>query len=130
MKKMLIYVSLIGIATGVIYLLSKKEKSEKDVSKSDVNKANIITNTAKEEHINETNVMEEVYQAKFESAQKVHQRHSEAAEIMADAYKNIFRELDPIVFHEENGDIVIDNESATVMKELDLISDDLDDLLK
>lgn len=132
MKKMLIYASLIGIAGGAVYLLCKKEKSDKGVSKSDANKMALDSNinTTEEEPSSETNVVEEMYQAKCERAQSVHERHSEAAEIMSDAFKNIFSEIEPIVPEEKTENIVIDNESAAVMKELDSISDELDDLLK
>lgn len=130
MKKMLIYASLIGITAGAVYLLCKKEESNSDVSKSDNNKVDFNPSTTKEEPDYETNVTEDMYQAKSESAQAVHERHSAATAIMSDAFKNIFSEIEPVGLDEETEDTNIDNESVTVMKELDSISDELDDLLK
>ena len=81
--------------------------------------------------------MEEMYQAKSESVQVVYERHSEASEIMKDAYRNIMEDFVEDFSGEkganekdETKDVIIDGESVWVMKEIDLISDELDDLLK
>lgn len=78
-----------------------------------------------------------MYQAKNESAQTVYERHTEASSIMKDAYNNImedfvedFSDKSNTNSKEKNKEIVIDSESGSVMKEIDSISDELDDLLK
>ena len=81
--------------------------------------------------------MKEMYQAKSESAKEIYDRHSRASEIMKDAYSNImqdfvedFSDEKSTNEKEKNESAIIDGESASVMKEIDLISDELDDLLK
>lgn len=78
-----------------------------------------------------------MYQAKSESVQAVYERHSEAGSIMKDAYSNImeafvedFSVENDTNAKDENKEIIIDNESVSVMKDIDSISDELDDLLK
>lgn len=129
MKKILIYASFIGIAAGAVYLLCKKGKSNNDVFKFDNNEVDFNSNTINKEPFCESNVMEGMYQGKLESALAVHERHSQATEFMADAFKDIFSDIEPVKLDEETEDIVIDNESVAVLKEIDFISDELDDLL-
>ena len=76
-------------------------------------------------------------QAKSESAQAVYERHSEASSIMKDAYSNIMEDFvedfsgeNDTNAEDENKEVIIDSESVSVMKEIDSISDELDDLLK
>ena len=64
-------------------------------------------------------------------------RHQEAASIMKGAYGNIMEDFvedfsseNDANAKDENKEVIIDNESVSVMKEIDLISDELDDLLK
>lgn len=40
-----------------------------------------------------SNVVEDMYQAKDESVQAIYERHSEASEIMKDAYRNIMEDF-------------------------------------
>jgi len=137
MKKLFIYASVVGLATGVVYWLCKKEKSNNTVSKSVDNKVDFEPKPQEEEISQELNVVEEMYQAKGESVQAVCERHSEAGEIMKDAYRNIMEDFVEDFYGEkvvnekdETKEVIIDSESVSVMKEIDLISDELDDLLK
>lgn len=136
MKKLFIYASVAGLAAGVIYWLCKKEKSNNTASKP-VDKKEDIEHKPQAEVISQkSNDVEEMYQVKSESAQAVYERHSEAGEIMKDAYSNIMEDFvedfsgEKDANKKEKKDDIIDGESVLVMKEIDLISDELDDLLK
>lgn len=137
MKKLLIYVSVVGFAVGVVYWLCKKGKFINTASKTADEKVDFESIPQEEEISRNSIIMEKMYQAKSESAQDVYERHSEAGEIMKDAYSNIMEDFvedfssEKYVNKEEkNKDVIIDGESVLVMKEIDLISDELDDLLK
>lgn len=137
MKKLFIYAPVVGLAAGVVYWLFKKEKSNNTVSKVVDKKEEFEPRPQEEELSQNSNVMEEMYQAKSESVQVVYERHSEASEIMKDAYRNIMEDFVEDFSGEkganekdETKDVIIDGESVWVMKEIDLISDELDDLLK
>lgn len=137
MKKWFIYASAVGLAAGVVYWLCKKGKTNTATSQMVDKKADFETNTQKEEKSQNSNAVEEMYQAKSESVQAVYERHSEACSIMKDAYSNImeafvedFSVENDTNAKDENKEIIIDNESVSVMKDIDSISDELDDLLK
>lgn len=137
MKKWFIYASAIGLAAGVVYWLCKKVKSDTATSQTVDKKVDFKTNSQEEENSQNTNVEEEMYQAKSESAQVVYKRHTEAGSIMKDAYSNIMEDFvenysdeNDTNANDENKEVVIDSESVSVMKDIDSISDELDDLLK
>lgn len=137
MKKLFTYASVVGLAAGVVYWLCKKGKSNNTESKTVDKKVNFELRPQEEEISQNSNVMEEMYQAKSESVQSVYERHSEASEIMKDAYSNIMEDFVEDFSGEKDAnekekkkDVIIDSESVSVMKEIDLISDELDDLLK
>ena len=133
MKRFFIYASAVGLVAGVAYWLYKKEKSNNAAPRTVHSKVMPEHNPQEEAVSQDANAAEEVYQAKSESVQAIYERHSEASEIMKDAYRNIMEDFveDYSVEKEEKGkDVVIDNESISVIKELDSISDELDDLLK
>lgn len=137
MKKLFTYASVVGLAAGVVYWLCKKGKSNNTKSKTVDKKVNFELRPQEEEISQNSNVMEEMYQAKSESVQAVYERHSEASEIMKDAYSNIMEDFVEDFSGEKDAnekekkkDVIIDSESVSVMKEIDLISDELDDLLK
>ena len=135
MKKIFIYASAVGLAAGVIYLLYKKEKSGENATSKTVNKVEVkvepksqMQNMPQREQVED-----EMFHAKSESVQDVYERHSEAAEIMKDAYQNVMEDFVEDFSNEEvttEKEIVIDGESVSVINELDAISDELDDLLK
>lgn len=133
MKKFFIYASAVGLAAGVIYLLCKKEKSNDTADESVDNKAKFEPKPQEKDISKGGNVVEEIYNTKSESVNAVDERHSEAGEIMKDAYRNIMENFVEDFSDEEvakeNEDIV-DSESVSVIKESDSISDELDDLLK
>lgn len=130
MKKILIYASVVGLTTATIYLLCKKKKSNISASKATDNKIDFEEENQEDGTVREPNVMDEMYQAKSDSAQAVHDRHAKAGEIMTDVLKNIFSEIEPVVYDEEAVDAVNDTESVEIIKELDSLSDELDELLK
>ena len=136
-KKPFIYASVVGVVAGFGYWLCKKEKSNNTVSNSVDNKVDFESKSQEEEISQRPNVVEEMYQAKGESVQAVYERHLEAGEIMKDAYRNImedfvedFSSKKVINEKDEIKEVIIDTESVSVMKELDSISDEVDDLLK
>lgn len=137
MKRLFIYASVVVLAAGVVYWLCKKGKTNTIKPQMVDKKVDFETNTQEEEKIKNTNVVEEMYQAKSESVQAVYERHSEAGSIMEDAYSNIMEDFvqdfsgeNDTNAKDENKEVIIDSESVSVMKEIDSISDELDDLLK
>lgn len=137
MKKLFICASVVGLAAGVVYWLCKKGKSNTVTSQTVDKKVDFETSIQEEEIFQNTGVVEEMYQAKSESAQAVYERHSEASSIMKDAYSNIMEDFvedfsgeNDMNTKDENKEVINDNESVSVMKEIDSISDELDDLLK
>ena len=137
MKKLFIYISVVGLAAGVVFGLCKKGKSNTVTSKTVDKKVDFEPSSKEEEISQSTSVVEEMYQTKSESAQAVYERHSEASSIMKEAYSNImedfvenFSDEKDTNAKDENKEVIIDGESVSVMKELDSISDELDDLLK
>ena len=137
MKKLFIYASVVGLAAGVVYWLCKKGKSINTASKTADEKVDFESIHQEGEISRNSNIVEKMYQAKSESAQDVHERHSEAGEIMKDAYSNIMEDFvedfsseNDANAKDENKKVIIDSESVSVMKEIDSISDELDDLLK
>lgn len=93
MKKLLIYVSVVGFAVGVVYWLCKKGKFINTASKTADEKVDFESIPQEEEISRNSIIMEKMYQAKSESAQDVYERHSEAGEIMKDAYSNIMEDF-------------------------------------
>lgn len=136
MKKLFIYASVIGLAAGVIYWLCKKEKSNTITSKTVDKKVDFEPQPQEEKIAQNSNVAEEMYQAKSESVQAVSERHSEAGKIMKDAYRDIMEDFvedfsgEKDVIKKDDPQNIIDSESVSVMKEMDMISDELDNLLK
>ena len=136
MKKWFIYASVAGLAAGVVYWLCKKGKTNIATSQT-VDKQVNFENDTQEETSQNTSVVEEMYQAKSESAQTVYERHAEASSIMKDAYSNImedfvedFSDENDANAKDENKEVIIDSESVSVMKDIDSIYDELDDLSK
>ena len=137
MKKWFIYASGVGLAAGAVYREGTNSKTNTDTSQTVDKKADFETNTQEEEKSQNSNVIEEMYQAKSKSVQAVYERHSEAGSIMKDAYSNIMEDFvedfsseNDANAKDENKKVIIDSESVSVMKEIDSISDELDDLLK
>lgn len=137
MKKWFIYASVVGLVAGVVQWLCKNSKTNTATSQTVDKKGDFETNTQEEEKSQNSNVIEEMYQAKSESVQAVYERHSEAGSIMKDAYSNIMEDFvedfsseNDANAKDENKKVIIDNESVSVMKEIDSIPDELDDLLK
>lgn len=137
MKQLFIYASVVGLSAGVVYWLCKKGKSNNIASKTVAEKEDFESKPQEEELSHNTNVVEEVYQAKSGNAQAVYERHSEASSIMKDAYRNIMEDFvedfsgeKDVNAKDENNEVTIKSESVSVMKDIDLISDELDDLLK
>ena len=138
MKKlfMFICVSVVGIAAGGVYWLYKKEKIANNATESVVNGENFESKKKKKKNPHELNVVEDLQQAKDECAQVIYERHSEASKIMKDAYSNIMEDFVEDFSDEKNvnwkdkNKEIINDEAVADMKELDSISDEVDDLLK
>ena len=137
MKKWFIYASVVGLAAGVIYWLCKKGKSSTSTFQIADKKVNCEATSLGEDKSQNTDAVEEMYRTKNESVQTVYERHTEAGSIMKDAYSNImenfvedFLDKSNTNSKDENKEIVIDCESASVMKEIASLSDELDDLLR
>lgn len=92
-KKTFIHASMVGLAAGVVYWLCKKEKTNTTVFESVNNKVDIKQQPQEETIYQRSNVVEDMYQAKDESVQAIYERHSEASEIMKDAYRNIMEDF-------------------------------------
>lgn len=132
MKKWFICASVVVLA-GAIYWLCKRGKSNTATSQMVDKKVDFETNSQEEENSQNTDVVEKMYQTKNESAQTVYERHTEASSIMKDAYSNIMEDFSTksnTNSKDKNKEIVIDRKSVSVMKEIDSISDELEDLLK
>lgn len=100
-------------------------------------KVNCEATSLGEDQSQNTDAVEEMYRTKNESVQTVYERHTEASSIMKDAYSNImenfvedFSDKSNTNSKDENKEIVIDCESASAMKEIASLSDELDDLLR
>lgn len=138
MKKLLICASVVGVAAGVAYRVYKKEKANKEVTASPViNTVNFYPRPQEAKKQQKTNVSDKMNQAKSEIVQNVYERHTAAGEVMKDAYYNIMEDFVEDYSTEEAesekekaSKAIIGSEDATVLKELDSISDELDDLLK
>lgn len=137
MKKIFICAVGIGLAAGVIYWLYNKEKSNRIATKSADNKVEFEPSPQDTPLTQGSNIVEEMYQTKMESVQAVYERHSKTGEIMKDAYSNIMEDFVEDFSDEkdenakdESKEVIIDSESVSVIKEIDSISDELDDLLK
>lgn len=152
MNKLFICASVAGLAAGVAFWLHKKgksysimtgtvdEKAEAEAeAKSEPHEDNFSQNTQNTQHTTNTqnaNAMEEMYQAKSESAQTIFERHSEAASIMKDAYADIMEDFvedfsgEADANPKDNKEVAVDGEFISVMNENDLISDELDDFLE
>ena len=137
MKKLLICASVVGVIAGVAYWVYKKEKANKEVTASPVtNTVNFDPKTQKAKQPQEVNASDKMKQAKSECVQDVYERHTAAGEVMKDAYSNIMEDfVEDYSFEEaesvkkKSNKTIIDSEDVTVIKELDSISDELDDLL-
>lgn len=80
--------------------------------------------------VEEQNTVQEMYVSKERSAQSVHERHTEAAGIMADALANIMKDVEPVELDEDSIETVVDTKDVEIINELDSLSDELDELLK
>lgn len=137
MKKLLICASVVGVAAGVAYWVYKKEKANKEVTASPVtNTVNFAQKSQEAKEPKEVNASDKMNQAKSECVQDVYERHTAAGEVMKDAYSNIMEDFVEAFSAEEAENVngkgnktIIDSEDVTVIKELDSISDELDDLL-
>ena len=80
--------------------------------------------------VDEQDVVNELNETKNRSAQTVYERHSEAAEIMTNAFNNILKEVEPVELEDETVGPIVDIQDVDVNKKLDSLSDELDELLK
>ncbi|SDX59133.1 hypothetical protein SAMN04488579_10424 [Eubacterium barkeri] len=130
MKKQLVCAVVAGVAVGTIYLLCKSKK-EKNISLKSMEEVIESELEIKEDPSAEKqDAIQEMYVAKENSAQSVGERHTVAAGIMADAFSNIMREIEPVEFDEKFEDTVVDTKDIDTINKLDLLSNELDELEK
>lgn len=127
MKKLFICASVMGLAAGVVYWLLKKDKSTTTAPETAETKEVSLPCIQEEETCQNPCDAEEIEQARTEAAQAVYERHAEADAIMKDAYSNIMEDFVKD-FSDKKEEVIIDSESASITKELDSISDELDNL--
>ena len=124
MKKLILYVSMIGlIIGGVIYLIIKKNKSIVPENRS----AEMKPDSFEKEFVSEPDIAEEITDSKNSSAQSVHDRHVEAADIMHSAFESIYKDTEPLEPDGEKEPVV--TEAVVTNNKLNSLSDELDDLL-
>lgn len=125
MKKLFVGAILVGLAVGAYFIFNDRKKE--DIS-SQSQEDNSPHKPKAEETIvaDKPDGIKEMYEAKDNSAQAVHERHTEAASIMADAFKNV----EPIENDEEPVTPIIDTKDIETIQELYSLSDELDELLK
>ena len=135
MRKILIFASLVVVAGGA-YWVYKKEKANKTTTASPAtNTANFAPKHQKEQKPQETTTSDYTDQAKSKCVQEVYERHTVAGEVMKDAYSNIMEDfvedysIEKTEGVQESNETIIESEDVSVIKELDSIADELDDLL-
>lgn len=130
MKKILVFVAVAGVVVGVYYLLRKTEKEENISSKPMEEKNEFELKIKDETTVEGQDAVQEMYDAKEKSAQSVGERQTEAARIMADAFANIMKDVEPIQLDGESVETVVDTKDGEIINELDSLSDELDELAK
>lgn len=130
MKKIFICTAIVGLTVGIICLLCKTKKANNVTSNPMKEKSDDESETKSETLVDKQDVVNELNETKDRSAQTVYERHSEAAEIMTDAFNNILKEVEPVELEDETVEPIIDTQDVEVIKELDSLSDELDELLK
>lgn len=130
MKKIFICTAIAGLTVGIICLLRKIKKANNAISNPMKEKSDDESETKRETPVDEQEVVNELNETKDRSAQTVYERHSEAAEIMTDAFNNILKEVEPVKLEDVTVEPIIDTQDVEVIKELDSLSDELDELLK
>ncbi len=125
MKKIFVGAILVGLAASAYFVFKnkKKENVSSDYSKPSPEAEKPIVP-------DDSDGIKEMYEVKESSAQSVYERHTEAASVMADAFKNIMESVDPIENDDATVDAVIDTKDVETIQELDSLSDELDELLK
>lgn len=118
---------LCGVIGAIIMNLIDKavaKKQNKMNSESQVEKGTEILNTQKKlQIVNEVQLENE----KTNSKSNISKRHSNAAEIMKESYENI---MEDFVSDFSDMGAVIDEDDILVNREIDQVSDDLDELIK
>lgn len=130
MNKLLVCVAVAGVAVGAIYLLCKTQKEENISLKSIEEKYDSEAVIKEETSAEKQDTVPDMYVAKEKSAQSICERHSEAAGIMADAFTNIMKDVEPVELDKKSVETVVDNKDVEIINELDSLSDELDELLK
>lgn len=129
MKKILVGAVLVGVVAGTYFIIKDIKKGNVSSKLQKDNSSNNLK-TVENDAADNSEVIEEIYGAKSNSAQDVYERHSEAASIMVDAFKNIMETVEPIDNDVESGAAIIEDNDVETIHELDSLSDELDELLK
>lgn len=130
MRKIFICTVITGLTIGSIYLLCKTIKANNVTSIPMKEKSDDEPENKNDTPVDEQDVVNELNETKDRSAQTVYERHSEAAEIMTDAFNNILKEVEPVELEDETVGSIVDIQDVDIIKKLDSLSDELDELLK
>lgn len=130
MRKNFICTVITGLTIGSIYLLCKTIKANNVTSTPMKEKSDDEPENKSDTPVDEQDVVNELNETKNRSAQTVYERHSEAAEIMTNAFNNILKEVEPVELEDETVGPIVDIQDVDVNKKLDSLSDELDELLK
>jgi hypothetical protein len=129
MKKIFISISLLGAAVGTTYWLFKKENLNDRVSKSKESISREQYSLQDEDSSCEVmDTAENLQKAKSENASSIYKRHLDAGDIMKNAYQSIIEDF--VDDFSDKKETSLDGESVDVIKEIDSISEKLDELLK
>lgn len=129
MKKLLTATIIVASTVGM-YLTRREKKKKVSYSKQKQYNKPSIPEVKKEPVESLNDKMKKIDETKYASEKAIHDRHVEAASIMADAYKNIMEEMEPINNFKDSVEIIIDSNDDKNIKDLDSMSAELDELLK
>lgn len=131
MKKVILCISVIGLVAGAtVYIMTKKNQTNAS-QKQSVKNENIgeKQNTCKQEFARVPDTVDDITDDKNSTGYSIHNRHTEAAHIMCNAFENIYKDIEPAESDEKKTDSGT-IESAVTNSKLNSFLDELDDLLE
>lgn len=128
MKQTIMYASAIGITIGFIVYLAKKNKWKISINQQRNDEINDRGQKHSErEALHNTDIIEEMVNTKEASACSIHDRHTEAENLMRNAFENIYKDIGEVELDTKDDLDII--EPVVVNDKLNSISNELDDLL-
>lgn len=119
----------VGLAVSA-YFVFKNKKKENVSSQPQREYLKSIPEAEKPIVSDDSDGIKEMYEANESSTQSVHERHTEAASIMADVLKNIMESVVPIENDDASVNAVIDTKDVETIQKLYSLSYELYELLK